>query len=316
MSQDHCCPNVVARRGEKKVRYRVSDKKEQITILDCVNALGQTVPPMVIFEGKYLNYQWTDGEVPGTYDGMSGKGWMDQELFRHWLKDHFLRYAVPSRPLLLLLDGHSSHYDPVSVELAKEEDVIVFCLPPHTTQDSQPLDCTVFGPLKRHWSDVCHNFQQRNPGVVVSKLNLSSLLLQAWLKALTPEISWQDIGSVGSTPSTAMRFPSLQPSNKLVMMPNHPPQRVTLLSGTPHPPWRVMLLSITPHPPRSVTLPNRTPHPPQCIMKDNLQRHPPLHLIRLQSSRRDWRSVTSMNQTIFYGLNTTTLKHYLLTGTF
>ena len=47
---------------------------------------------------------------------------MDQELFRHWLKDHFLKYAVPSRPLLLLMDGHSSHYEPSSVELAKEND--------------------------------------------------------------------------------------------------------------------------------------------------------------------------------------------------
>ena len=65
-------------------------------------------------------------------------------------KDHFLKYTVASRPLLFLMDGHSSHYEPSSVELAKENDAILFCLSPHTTQDSQPLDCTVFGPLKHH----------------------------------------------------------------------------------------------------------------------------------------------------------------------
>ena len=117
---------------------------------------------------------------------MSGKGWTDQELFRHWLKDHFLKHAVAARPLLLLLDGHSSHYEPQSIELAKENDVIIFCLPPHTTQDSQPLDTTVFGPLKRHWSEVCHEFLQSNPGKVVNKYNFSGLFAQAWLKALTP----------------------------------------------------------------------------------------------------------------------------------
>ena len=159
---------------------------DQITVLGCVNAIGQSIPPMVIFEGKYLNHQWTEGEVPGTYYGMSGKGWTDQELFRNWLKNHFLKYAVSGRPLLLLLDGHSSHYEPRSVEIAKEEDIILFCLPPHTTQDSQPLDCTVFGPLKRHWSDVCHQYQQRNPGTVISKLNFSRLFSQAWLMALSP----------------------------------------------------------------------------------------------------------------------------------
>ena len=117
----------------------MSGKKEQITILSCANAIGQALLPMVIFDGKCLNYQWTTDE-------MSGKGWMDRELFKHWFQDHFLKYA-PTRPLLLLMDGHSPHYEPSSVELAKNNDVILFCLPPHTTQDSQPLDCTVFGPL-------------------------------------------------------------------------------------------------------------------------------------------------------------------------
>ena len=43
-------PNVVAKHGMKKIRYRVSGKKEQITIIACANALGQCLPPMVIFE--------------------------------------------------------------------------------------------------------------------------------------------------------------------------------------------------------------------------------------------------------------------------
>ena len=32
----------------------------------------------------------------GTYYGMSDKGWTDQELFKNWLKHHFLQYAVPN----------------------------------------------------------------------------------------------------------------------------------------------------------------------------------------------------------------------------
>ena len=32
-------PNVVAENGQKKVHYRVSGKKDQITLLDCVNAI-------------------------------------------------------------------------------------------------------------------------------------------------------------------------------------------------------------------------------------------------------------------------------------
>ena len=32
----------------------------------CANALGQVESTMIIFEGKYLNHQWTVGEVAGT----------------------------------------------------------------------------------------------------------------------------------------------------------------------------------------------------------------------------------------------------------
>ncbi len=143
-------PNIITKSGQKKVRYRVSGKKEQITVIGCVNAIRNSIPSMIIFEGKYLNHLWTQNEVPGTYYGMSGKGWTDQELFRSWLKNHFLQYVVPGRPIILLLDGHSSHYEPVSIEIAQKENIILFCLPPHTSHESQPLDCSVFGSLKRH----------------------------------------------------------------------------------------------------------------------------------------------------------------------
>ena len=70
------------------------------------------------------------------------------ELFHLWLSKHFIKYAVSSRPLLLVLDGHSTHYQPETVKFAKQNGIIMFCLPPHTTHVSQPLDTCVFRPLK------------------------------------------------------------------------------------------------------------------------------------------------------------------------
>ena len=61
-------------------------------------------------------------------------GGYDSELFHAWLTDHFLKHAVGPHPLLLLLDGHSSHNNPATIRLAKEQEVIVLCLPPHTTR--------------------------------------------------------------------------------------------------------------------------------------------------------------------------------------
>jgi len=106
---DHCSPYVLTRRGMKKVRYCSSGNKDQVTVVGCINAMDQALPPFVVFDAKNLNIQWIDNEVPGTTYGLSDSGWMDMVLFKEWLLKHFLRYAGSNRPLLLLLDGHSSH---------------------------------------------------------------------------------------------------------------------------------------------------------------------------------------------------------------
>ena len=124
--------------------------------------------------------------MPGTTYGLSSNGWIDLELFHGWLTDHFLKHAVGSRPLLLLLDGHSSHYNPATIRFAKEHDVIVLCLPPNTTHESQPLDTCMFGLLKRNWGDVCHKFMQQHPGQIVTKYQFSTLFNEAWMKSMVP----------------------------------------------------------------------------------------------------------------------------------
>lgn len=42
-------PNVIAKRGQIKVRYRQAGKKEQISVIARANAVGRSIPPMVIF---------------------------------------------------------------------------------------------------------------------------------------------------------------------------------------------------------------------------------------------------------------------------
>ena len=95
---------------------------------------------MVIWDRKHLPPELAVGEIPGTIYGLSTKGWIDQELFHLWCTQHFLRYAPIVRPLLLLMDGHSSHYSPSTIKTAAKEKVILFTLPPNTTHLTQPLD--------------------------------------------------------------------------------------------------------------------------------------------------------------------------------
>ena len=71
MPLDHKQLKRVALKWIKKVHGPSSGNKAQITILACANAVGSIIPPMVIFKGERLNYEWTRGEVPDTKYAMS-----------------------------------------------------------------------------------------------------------------------------------------------------------------------------------------------------------------------------------------------------
>ena len=111
-----------------------------------------------------------EGEVPGTMYGLSDSGWINSELFDQWFLHHFLPHAPSARPLLLLLDGHSS-----------QQQVVIVCLPPYTTHETQPLDKGPFGPLKLHWREACKEFLGR----VVTRFTFSKLFGQEWRRAMT-----------------------------------------------------------------------------------------------------------------------------------
>lgn len=116
---------------------------------------------------------------------LSDSGWMDSETFDNWFSNHFLVHAPPARPILLLLDGHSTHYNPQFIAKAAHEQIIVFCLPPNTTHLTQPLDKGVFGPLKTYWNEESHFFLRSHPGQLMNDYSFNSVFGRAWGKAMT-----------------------------------------------------------------------------------------------------------------------------------
>lgn len=142
------------------------------------------MPPFVIFCGKILKPELIKGEVPETMYGLSSSGWIDNELFDAWFQNHFLTCAPATRPLLLILDGHSSHFNPATLRRAAEEDVVLFCLPPNTTHRTQPLDKGCFGPLKSNWKQECHKYLQENKGKVITRFQFSEIFGRTWKKGM------------------------------------------------------------------------------------------------------------------------------------
>ena len=181
----HKPPRVVAHTNQKHPYAVTSGDTSQITVLACASASGYTIPPMVVFDRKQLQAEMSVGEIPGTFYGLSENGWMDATMFESWFAHHFLVHVPSIHPLLLLLDGHASHYNPTFLKMAAEEGIIVFCLPPHTTHLLQPLDNGAFASLKDHWRSECQRFYAQNPGKVITRRNFVQVFQKAWVQGMS-----------------------------------------------------------------------------------------------------------------------------------
>ncbi|XP_028428578.1 uncharacterized protein LOC114552133 [Perca flavescens] len=278
---------VIVPRGTKHAYRQAQGTREHITVLACLNAAGEDIPPFIIYKGGYPGGPYNKVGVPNALYGKSQAGYIDSELFRKWFVGHFLKFATQERPLLLLMDGHMSHLDPELVRTAQREGVILLCLPPHTSHILQPLDVSFFGPLKADFSGVTGDLSAVNHSFMVSKKEFSRVLRDSYqrvkdrglvvagfrksgLYPLDPmAIDWSRVmpsgrGTSSPLPPTPSASSWAGPDVTHPITPSPPPQSPPTHPITPPPPPQSPPTHpITPPPPttESTYPPHNTPTP-------------------------------------------------------
>jgi hypothetical protein len=124
--------------------------RDWVTTIECINALGWSIPPFVILSGKLHQASWYRNLPADWVIALSDNGWTNDGLGLEWIK-HFNRYTkscTVGAYRLLILDGHSSHATPEFDQFCTEHKIITLCMPPHTSHLLQPLDVGCFSPLK------------------------------------------------------------------------------------------------------------------------------------------------------------------------
>ncbi|CAF3852606.1 unnamed protein product [Rotaria sp. Silwood1] len=133
--------------------------KNYYTVLIAINAGGFVLAPFVLYSGKYLLDTWCRGGPKGTIYGVTDKGWMNLNAFEYWLEEIFIPSTSHiNRPLLLIMDGYTSHISLKIIDLLKKNSIICLILPPHTTHALQPLDLVLFNTVKNEWIKIVKNY--------------------------------------------------------------------------------------------------------------------------------------------------------------
>lgn len=190
-STEHSPPKIVCAK-DTKAQAVTSARSKNVTIVGGINALGNHVPPFYIFPGKRWNDSFLDGAVAGSVGRMSESGWINRGIFEEYVIDHLGRYAGIDRgedrpATLILYDGHKSHLSLTLTTWAKDRNVILYVLPPHSSHLTQPLDVGVFGPMKAYYNTECRSYMHQNPGVSITTKEMARLTAKPFIKAFSTE---------------------------------------------------------------------------------------------------------------------------------
>jgi len=155
---------MVVTRADRRGRGKAVQpgNREWATAIVCVNSEGWSVPPFLVVQGKnHLASWYTEGGL--LHDWVikpTSNGWTNNETGLEWLK-HFDKHTSarakgPYR--MLVLDGHESHESAEFQEYCKAHNIIILCLPPHSSHLTQPLDVGCFSVLKRAYGREIETF--------------------------------------------------------------------------------------------------------------------------------------------------------------
>ena len=120
---------VVTAKGAKNVYSNNVGTSVHISLLCCVSAAGSPLLPMVIYSKLFPGGQY---RFDGPDDALYAKS-------------------------VSLIDGHKSDITLDAIDLCQENNVIMFCLTPHTTHALQTLDISVFKSLKERYAKAIRN---------------------------------------------------------------------------------------------------------------------------------------------------------------
>jgi hypothetical protein len=121
-------------------------------------------------------------------------------------------------PVALFFDGHHSHISLELIRKARDNNILLLCLPPNTTHLLQPLDVGVFAPLKNAWKVILKRHKLETRGANVNKEIFPHLLSELWETSFTPQHCKGGFRGAGLVPFSpehvlAKLSPSSEPSN-------------------------------------------------------------------------------------------------------
>ena len=179
----------LAEKGATEVTVKAkSDPKTDITVIAACSPSGDKLPLWILARGKTTKCETKFIEHPKLRHAISSHqlvvyhspdGWSTSDVMIHYLQ--WLRERVKERTFHILWDLHASHRNKEVVEWAGQHDIGLTFIPAGQTDTWQPLDCKIFGQLKKIAQSLFeHQIDDDNEFESCDLVDAIVVLLQAW----------------------------------------------------------------------------------------------------------------------------------------
>ena len=187
-------------------------------VLTFVNVAGQSVPPMIIHKGQWVQDTWHLKAPRSMTIVATEKGYIMKSRF-HQYGLAFIKYLKANRLAdktnLLILDGHKSHlYNLPFYEAMRANDVEILTILPHTSHIIQPLNSVPFTQFKKSWENHLMKYNTSHSGRTLNKVNFWNVFVPAWNSSMCPKNIIAGFRKTGIHPFNPQVIPaeSLAPS--------------------------------------------------------------------------------------------------------
>ncbi|XP_043471657.1 uncharacterized protein LOC122504561 [Leptopilina heterotoma] len=156
---------VVAPKGARLGSFASAERGTNVTVVVSITGAGNTVPPFFLFPRKNMKSIFIENSPPGSIEFANECSWKTVADFLVFLQQ-FIKFTSASKdnPLLLIMDNHVSHVSIEAIDLCVDNGITVLTLPPHCSHRMQPLDVSVFGPVKKTYAVKVHEWGLSNAG--------------------------------------------------------------------------------------------------------------------------------------------------------
>lgn len=216
-------PRFLRRHSNKDAKPQLFLYGERVTVLPAVSASWEVAPLLFIFHGKQVPYQdvLINGEAQSdsivshlprhfmVYMKEESSG-IDSESFFQFAKsftNHVKDLTASGRHVLLTYDACRSHMTLGALEHLKQNNVVVYALPAHSSGKTEPLGTGVFGTFKRELNSAIDETVTDGNSAKIDLFELSSIIHHAYLRSFTPK-----------TITDAFRKSEMWPLDRTVLM--------------------------------------------------------------------------------------------------